>query len=70
MLPGGPLVKLAAWGVLWLVSQAVVMPMKGGGFFSMAMGGMLAVMGSLMGHLLYGVVLGGIAGGPEKAAAA
>ncbi len=46
------------------------MPMMGGGFFSMAMGGMLAIMGSLMGHLLYGVVLGGIAGCPEKAAAA
>ena len=71
MLPGGPLVKGAAWGVvLWLVSQAVVMPMMGGGFFRMAMGGMMAVVGSLMGHLLYGVVLGAIAGGPEKAAAA
>ncbi|MEO8681624.1 MAG: DUF6789 family protein [Vicinamibacterales bacterium] len=71
VLPGGPGVKGAAWGVaLWLVSQAVVMPMMGGGFFSMAMGGMMAVIGSLMGHLLYGVVLGAIAGGPEKAAAA
>lgn len=71
LLPGGPAVKGAAWGVaLWLVSQAVVMPMMGGGFFSMAMGGMMAVIGSLMGHLLYGVVLGAIAGGPEKAASA
>lgn len=39
--------------------------MMGGGFFSMAMGGMMAVMGSLIGHLLYGSILGAIAGGPE-----
>ncbi|MDP1569344.1 MAG: hypothetical protein Q8L86_05015 [Vicinamibacterales bacterium] len=67
-LPGGPAVKGMAWGVvLWLVSQAVVMPMMGGGFFSMAMGGMMAVMGSLMGHLLYGALLGAIAGAPATA---
>jgi uncharacterized membrane protein YagU involved in acid resistance len=65
-LPGGPLVKGAAWGtVLWLLAQTVVMPMMGGGFFSMAMGGMMAAMGSLIGHLVYGVLLGGIAGGTE-----
>lgn len=69
-LPGSPAVKGAAWGVvLWLLAQAVVMPMMGGGFFSMAMGGMMAVMGSLMGHLLYGGLLGAIAGGPEPVAA-
>lgn len=69
-LPGGPAVKGAAWGVvLWLLAQAVVMPMMGGGFFSMAMGGMMAVMGSLMGHLLYGGLLGAIAGAPEPVAA-
>lgn len=70
LLPGSPAVKGAAWGVvLWLLAQAVVMPMMGGGFFSMAMGGMMAVAGSLMGHLLYGVLLGAIAGGPEAIAA-
>lgn len=70
ILPGNPAVKGAVWGVvLWLLAQVVVMPMMGGGFFSMAMGGMMAVMGSLMGHLLYGVLLGAIAGGPEAAAA-
>ncbi len=69
-LPGGPAVKGAAWGVvLWLLAQTVVMPMMGAGFFSMAMGGMMAAMGSLIGHLLYGVLLGAIAGGPEPAAA-
>src|SRR3970040_211131 len=40
MLPGNPAVKGALWGVvLWLLAQVVVMPMMGGGFFSMAMGG-------------------------------
>lgn len=65
-LPGGPAMKGTTWGiVLWLLAQAVVMPMMGGGFFSAAMGGMMAVVGSLVGHLLYGSILGVIAGGPE-----
>lgn len=69
-LPGGPVLKGMAWGVvLWLLAQAVVMPMMGGGFFSAAMGGMMAVMGSLMGHLLYGALLGAIAGGPPASPA-
>lgn len=70
-LPGGPVVKGTIWGVaLWLVAQAVVMPMMGAGFFSMAMGGMMAAMGSLIGHLLYGSILGAIAGGAESPRAA
>jgi len=52
-----------------LLAQTVMMPMMGAGFFSMAMGGMMAAMGSLIGHLLYGALLGAIAGGPEPAAA-
>ena len=65
-LPGGPTIKGTTWGiVLWLLAQTIVMPMMGGGFFSMAMGGMMAAMGSLIGHLLYGSLLGAIAGAPE-----
>ena len=65
-LPGSPTVKGTAWGViLWVLAQVVVMPMMGGGFFSMAMGGMMAAVGSLIGHLLYGSILGAIAGAPE-----
>lgn len=65
-LPGGAAVKGTAWGViLWVLAQVVVMPMMGGGFFSMAMGGMMAAGGSLVGHLLYGGILGAIAGAPE-----
>lgn len=56
---------LYAYVILWLVAQVMVMPMMGGGFFSMAMGGMMAAMGSLVGHLLYGGILGAIAGAAE-----
>ncbi len=41
------------------------MPMMGGGLFSSAMGGMMAAMGSLIGHIFYGSLLGVIAGAPE-----
>ncbi len=62
---GRPLLKRALWGViLWLLVQFMVMPMMGGGFFSSQIGGMMAVMGSLISHLVYEATLGGIAGGP------
>lgn len=63
LLPGGPLAKGISWGViLWILAQAMVMPMTGAGFFSSKMGGMMAVMSSLLGHLVYGALLGWIAG--------
>lgn len=66
LLPGSPAIRGTIWGaVLWLVAQTVVMPMMGGGLFSSAMGGMMAAMGSLIGHILYGSLLGVIAGSPE-----
>jgi uncharacterized membrane protein YagU involved in acid resistance len=66
-LPGGPVAKGTAWGVaLWLVAQTVVMPMMGAGFFSTTMGGMMAAVGSLAGHLLYGATLGAVAGAHEN----
>jgi hypothetical protein len=71
-LPGAPTAKGTSWGViLWLLAQVMVMPMMGGGFFSMAMGGMMAAMGSLIGHVLYGSILGAVAGtgAPEVARA-
>jgi uncharacterized protein DUF6789 len=62
-LPGSPAVRGTTWGViLWLIAQVLVMPMMGGGMFSSAMGGMMAAAGSLVGHVLYGVLLGAIAG--------
>lgn len=64
-LPGGPTAKGTLWGVgLWLIAQAVVMPMMGAGFFSLAMG-VMAPIGSLVGHLLYGSILGAVAGHAE-----
>jgi len=60
-LPGGSgMMKGLVFGMaLWLISQAVVMPMAGEGMFS---GNnpdqMMALMGALMGHAVYGLVLG------------
>jgi uncharacterized membrane protein YagU involved in acid resistance len=63
VLPGSPALKGTIWGVaLWLMAQVVVMPMMGAGLFSSQIGGAMAAMGSLVGHLLYGSLLGVIAG--------
>ena len=65
-LPGSPAIRGTVWGVLlWLVAQTMVMPMTGAGLFSSAMGGVMAAMGSLIGHILYGSLLGIIASTPE-----
>lgn len=65
-LPGRPAIRGTIWGVaLWLTAQTVVMPMMGAGLFSSAMGGVMAAMGSLIGHILYGSLLGVIASAPE-----
>jgi hypothetical protein len=45
--------------VLWVVSQAIVMPMAGAGMFSANHPEqMMALLGSAMGHAVYGMVLG------------
>jgi hypothetical protein len=63
-LSGRPWLRGMTWGIiLWALSQVVVMPMMGAGFFSSntpAPG--LMVLGSLLGHLVYGTILGSIAG--------
>lgn len=65
-LPGSSAVRGTLWGVvLWLIAQTMVMPMMGAGLFSSAMGGAMAALGSLIGHILYGTVLGAIASSPE-----
>lgn len=65
-LPGSPAVRGTVWGAaLWLVAQTVVMPVMGAGLFSTALGGVMAAMGSLIGHVLYGNLLGVIASAPE-----
>lgn len=66
-LPGAPWLKGLSWGViLWLILELVMMPMMGNGVFSSNAGGMKAVMAALIGHLVYGVTLGGIAGAPAQ----
>ena len=70
-LPGAPWQKGLLWGlILWLGVETVMMPMMGGGLFSMEMGGMKAIMAALVGHLVYGAILGGVAGAPAAAEAA
>ncbi|MEX2470883.1 MAG: DUF6789 family protein [Gemmatimonadota bacterium] len=66
-LPGPPALRGALYGIApFLVAQAVMMPMMGMPFFS---GSVAMVMGSLIGHLIYGAVVGGVYG-PVAARAA
>jgi uncharacterized membrane protein YagU involved in acid resistance len=62
-LPGPPAVRGAIYGLApWLVAMVMVMPMMG----MPAFGGAAAIaMGSLIGHLVYGAVVGAIYGRPE-----
>ena len=62
-LPGPPVVKGLVWGaVLWLGLELVGMPMMGAGLFSVKAGEMKAAIPALIGHLVYGALLGSIAG--------
>ena len=67
-LPGPAPIRGAIFSLVpWLMAQLLVMPMMGLGFFS---GSALAAGGSLMGHLLFGAVLGLVYGArvvPEPA---
>ncbi len=63
-LPGEPWLKGVIWGLMpWFVVQVRVMPMMGGGLFSAQASGLMAVMASLLGHTIYGAMLGPVAGG-------
>lgn len=58
MLPGGAALKGAAFGVIaWLATMIIFMPLAGHGFFAMQLG-MMAAVGTLILHLIFGVVLG------------
>ncbi len=55
-LPGPAVIRGALYGIApWLMAQIVVMPMMGMGFFS---GAVAPAFGSLIGHLVYGAVVG------------
>ncbi len=61
---GPPLVRGISYGIaLWLLSEIIVMPIVGAGFFNdqaAAQGAVVA--GLFFAHLLYGFVLGGMGG--------
>jgi hypothetical protein len=63
-LPGNGLVRGALYGLVpWLVSQVMVNPMMGAGVFaSHTPAPLMMVIGSLMGHMIYGAVVGGVYG--------
>jgi hypothetical protein len=59
-LPGPPVLRGMVYSLApWLLAQLMVMPMMGMGLFS---GSVVLATGSLIGHLVYGVVLGAIVG--------
>lgn len=65
-LPGPAVVRGALFSLApWLMAQVVMMPMMGMGLFS---GSMTMAVGSLVGHLVYGGVLGAVAGGTTETA--
>lgn len=66
-LPGSPAARGARYGLLlFLLAQLVFMPLVGAGFLSR--GDLHLLVGSLLGHLLYGIVVGWIYDVPVSAA--
>ena len=62
-LPGPVVVRGALFALApWLLAQVVAMPMMGMGLFS---GAMNLAMGSLIGHVIYGGVVGVVYGEPS-----
>ncbi len=61
-LPGSPLIRGAMYGVLpWFILESMLSPMMGTGFFSLKTPApVLFLAGSLMGHLIYGAVVGAV----------
>ncbi|MFN4218830.1 MAG: DUF6789 family protein [Candidatus Bipolaricaulia bacterium] len=70
LLPGAPWLRGALYGLApFLLAQIAVMPMMGMGFFTInAPNTIMLVMGSLIGHLVYGAVVGAIYQGLARAA--
>ena len=63
-LPGPVVVRGALFGLApWLLAQVALMPMMGMGFFS---GDMNMAMGTLIGHIIYGGVVGAVYGEPSQ----
>jgi len=61
--PGPPVLKGMLWAMLlWGTAEGILAPMLGAGVFSAALGGFPAAMRALLGYLVDGATLGGIAG--------
>src|SRR3989442_1730833 len=61
--PGPPVLKGMLWAMLlWCVAEGILAPLLGAGVFSAALGSFPAAMRALLGYLVYGATLGGIAG--------
>ncbi len=66
LLPGSGVVRGALYGIVpWLLAMLVVVPMMGGPLF---MGAASRALGSLLGHLVYGAVLGALIPLPSREA--
>ena len=64
-LPGAPPLRGALYALApWIVAMLVVTPMMGMPVFG---GAAAPAMGSLIGHLVYGAILGAIYGQPDEA---
>jgi uncharacterized membrane protein YagU involved in acid resistance len=63
-LPGHQIFKGTIFGLFpWLLAQIMVNPMMGAGIFALnTPAPLMMVMGSLIGHLVYGTVLGAVYG--------
>jgi hypothetical protein len=69
VLPGRPWQRGAVWGlILWALAEFLVLPLMGAGLFSAASAGVNAVTGIvlLVGHVVYGAILGWLAGGTRE----
>jgi len=64
ILPGSAWLKGLIFGLIpWFVAQVLVNPMMGAGIFALNTPSPLAMVGgSLMGHMVYGIVLGAVHG--------
>ncbi|MEX2260488.1 MAG: DUF6789 family protein [Bryobacteraceae bacterium] len=69
--PGAPWARGLSWGLaLWLLSQVVLMPiMELGLFFSMTSKPLSYALAGFIGHAVYGIVLGAVAGAGEVSGA-
>ena len=64
-LPGSPVTKGALYGaIIFLLAQLLFMPLVGAGVFSR--GDLRLLLGSLIGHLVYGALVGAIYGVPKS----